>query len=66
MLRCDDGRSAAEKPTGMLSRGISGIAEAAFIVNLPGSPAAVEAGMPLVIAVAPHALGQLRGEDHLR
>jgi molybdenum cofactor synthesis domain-containing protein len=58
-----------ETPEGterVITVAIPGIAEAAFIVNLPGSPAAVEAGMPLVIAVAPHALGQLRGEDHLR
>ncbi|WP_029145788.1 MogA/MoaB family molybdenum cofactor biosynthesis protein [Microbacterium luticocti] len=57
-------RATAEKPGGMLSRGVTGIAEAAFIVNLPGSPAAVRAGIPVVVAVAPHVLEQLRGEDH--
>lgn len=57
-------RSAAEKPAGMLSRGIAGIAEGALIVNLPGSPAGVRSGMPVVLSVAGHVLGQLRGDDH--
>lgn len=57
-------RGTAETPAGMLSRGIAGIAEGALIVNLPGSPAAVRSGMPVVLSVAEHALGQMRGEDH--
>lgn len=57
-------RSAAETPAGMLSRGIAGIAEGALIVNLPGSPAAVRSGMPVVLSVAEHVLSQLRGDDH--
>ncbi|WP_308491637.1 MogA/MoaB family molybdenum cofactor biosynthesis protein [Microbacterium terrisoli] len=57
-------RATAERPAGMLSRGVSGVAEAAVIVNLPGSPAAVASGMPVVLSVAPHLLGQLRGDDH--
>jgi molybdenum cofactor synthesis domain-containing protein len=57
-------RATAEKPSGMLSRGVAGIVEGAFVVNLPGSPAAVEAGMPVVVSVAAHVLGQLHGDDH--
>lgn len=57
-------RGTAETPAGMLSRGIAGIAEGALIVNLPGSPDAVRTGMPVILSVAQHALGQVRGEDH--
>ncbi len=62
---------AAEAPGGLLSRGVAGIvdpgelsAEGALIVNLPGSPAAVTTGMPLVLALAQHVLDQLGGGDH--
>lgn len=57
---------AAEKPAGMLSRGIAGVVDplGALVVNLPGSPAAVASGMPVVLSVATHVLQQLRGGDH--
>ena len=57
-------RGAAEKPAGMLSRGIAGIAGPALVVNLPGSPAAVASGMPVVLSVAGHVIDQLGGGDH--
>ena len=57
-------RGSAETPGALISRGISGIAGRALIVNLPGSPAAVTSGMPVVIAVAAHILDQLDGGDH--
>lgn len=57
-------RAAAETPAGMLSRGIAGIARGALVVNLPGSPAAVVSGMPVVVAVAGHVVDQLDGADH--
>jgi len=57
-------RSTAEKPAGMLSRGLAGLAGETLIVNLPGSPAAVASGMPILLQVAPHVLAQVRGEDH--
>ena len=59
-------RGAAEKPAGMLSRGLAGVVDphGAFVVNLPGSPAAVASGMPVVLSVARHVLDQLGGEDH--
>lgn len=57
---------AAEKPAGMLSRGIAGVVDplGALVVNLPGSPAAVASGMPVILSVATHVLQQLGGGDH--
>jgi molybdenum cofactor synthesis domain-containing protein len=55
---------AAEKPAGMLSRGLSGVAGEALVVNLPGSPRAVASGMPVVLSVAEHVIRQLAGGDH--
>ncbi len=55
---------AAEKPAGMLSRGLCGAAGSALIVNLPGAPAAVASGVPLVLSVAAHVASQLAGGDH--
>lgn len=57
-------RSGAEKPAGMLSRGLAGVVGGALVVNLPGSPAAVASGMPIVISVARHVIDQLTGGDH--
>lgn len=55
---------AAEKPAGMLSRGRSGVAGGALVVNLPGKPAAVASGIPVVLAVARHVIDQVAGGDH--
>ncbi|MCR2783838.1 MULTISPECIES: MogA/MoaB family molybdenum cofactor biosynthesis protein [unclassified Microbacterium] len=57
-------RGAAEKPAGLLTRGLSGVAGGALIVNLPGSPAGVSAGIPVVVSVAGHVIDQLAGGDH--
>jgi molybdenum cofactor synthesis domain-containing protein len=57
-------RGAAEKPAGMLSRGLAGVAGGALIVNLPGAPKAVVAGMPVILSVAQHVIDQLAGADH--
>jgi len=59
-------RGAAEKPAGMLTRGIAGVVDphGVLIVNLPGSPAGVVSGMPVVLSVARHVLDQLGGGDH--
>ncbi len=58
-----------ETPGGMLSRGLAGVVDgppgtAALVVNLPGSTAAVRSAVPVVLAVAPHAIAQLDGGDH--
>ncbi|TQJ31236.1 molybdenum cofactor biosynthesis protein B [Microbacterium sp. SLBN-146] len=55
---------AAEKPGGMLSRGLAGVAGGTLIVNLPGSPRAVASGIPVVLSVATHVIEQLAGGDH--
>jgi len=55
---------AAEMPSGMLSRGLAGVARGALIVNLPGSPSGVRSGMPVVLSVAKHVISQVAGEDH--
>lgn len=59
-------RGAAEKPAGMLTRGLAGVVDphGVMVVNLPGSPRAVTSGMPVVLSVARHVLDQLAGEDH--
>lgn len=57
-------RGAEGKPAALLTRGLAGTAQGAFIVNLPGKPAAVAEGMPLIIAVADHVVDQLAGGDH--
>lgn len=54
----------SEKPAGMLSRGLSGVAGGALVVNLPGSPRGVASGMPVILAVAAHVVSQLSGGDH--
>ncbi len=55
---------AAEKPAGMLSRGLAGVAGGALVVNLPGSPGGVASGMPVILSVAAHVVSQLGGGDH--
>jgi len=57
---------AAETPTAVLSRGLAGVndAHAALVVNLPGSPAGVAAGIRVLLGVAAHVLEQLDGADH--
>lgn len=59
-------RGAAEKPAGMLSRAMAGVVDphGAMVVNLPGSPAGVASGMPVILSVAGHVLDQLGGGDH--
>lgn len=57
-------RGALSLPAGMLSRGLSGIASRALVVNLPGSPNAVRDGMPVIVSVAAHVVSQIDGEDH--
>ena len=57
-------------PHAALSRGLAGVVDAgpggqgAFIVNLPGSPRAIESGVATVLALADHVLAQVTGADH--
>ncbi|MDL9981365.1 MogA/MoaB family molybdenum cofactor biosynthesis protein [Microbacterium sp. ASV49] len=57
-------QGAAIMPAGMLTRGLSGVAGGALVVNLPGSPGAVRDGMPVILSVAAHVISQLGGGDH--
>ena len=50
-------------PLAVLSRGIAGIRGRCLIVNLPGSPRAVQEGMEILAPILPHALKMLRGEN---
>jgi molybdenum cofactor synthesis domain-containing protein len=53
-----------------LTRGVAGVVDAgddglgAFVVNLPGSPAAAKDGVEVVLGLAAHVLDQLGGGDH--
>ena len=50
-------------PRAMLSRGVSGIRGKTLIVNLPGSPKAVEESLAVFIDVIGHGLALLAGTD---
>ncbi len=60
-------RSAAHVPTAILSRAVAVVRKRTLIINLPGSPKAVEETMHAVGAVLPHAFEILRGgvADHV-
>ena len=49
-------------PTGILSRGVSGIAGQTLIVNFPGSPTAVRELFPVIAPALRHAVATLRGD----
>jgi molybdenum cofactor synthesis domain-containing protein len=48
--------SITKTKTAMLSRAIAGVRDRMLIVNLPGSPRAVEETLDVVLPVLPHAL----------
>ncbi|MGP3534653.1 MogA/MoaB family molybdenum cofactor biosynthesis protein [Microbacterium sp. RD1] len=59
-------RGADDTPLAALSRGRAGVVDpgGVFVVNLPGSPRAVEGGIAFVVSVAAHVVDQLAGGDH--
>jgi molybdenum cofactor synthesis domain-containing protein len=50
-------------PLAVISRGVAGIRGRTLIVNLPGSPRAVQEGMETLSPILPHAVRMIRGED---
>lgn len=54
--------SLKKTPTAMLSRGICGIRNHCLIINLPGSPKAVNECFEIIKQVLPHAINLLGGE----
>jgi molybdenum cofactor synthesis domain-containing protein len=51
-------------PTAMLSRGVAGVADRTFVVNLPGSRGGVSDALDVLEPVLGHALAQIPGSDH--
>jgi molybdenum cofactor synthesis domain-containing protein len=48
-------------PMAMISRGVCGVRSGALIVNLPGSPKAVQESFAVIAPVLPHAMDLLAG-----
>lgn len=53
----------AHTPYAMLSRGVAGIRKRTLIVNLPGSPRAVEEAWEVLEPVLGHALEKIKGSE---
>jgi molybdenum cofactor synthesis domain-containing protein len=51
-------------PTADLTRGVAGVTQNSFIVNLPGSPGGVRDGLVIIERLAGHVHEQLAGKDH--
>lgn len=49
-------------PHAMLSRGVAGVRGRCLIINLPGSPKAVQENLEVVLPALPHALAKLAGD----
>ncbi len=56
--------SMAQTPFAALSRGIAGMRGRAFVVNLPGSPAAARLGAAFLAGIMEHGAAMARGGGH--
>jgi len=54
--------TAGKTPMAMMSRGVSGIAGSTLIINLPGSPKAVEECFEIIRPILGHAINLICGE----
>jgi len=50
-------------PRSMLSRAVAGVRGKALIINLPGSPRAVQENLGVILDVLPHAIEKIRGSQ---
>jgi len=55
--------SLQKTPTAILSRATSGIKDKTLIINLPGSPVAVEECFNSIYRAIPHAIEKIKGSD---
>lgn len=56
--------SFSKTPMAALSRATAGVRGRTLIINLPGSPKAVEECLEAILPVLPHAMSQLEGHGH--
>ena len=56
-------RGLTHTPRAMLTRGVAGTAERTLIINMPGSPRAVQEGLEALLPILPHALATLLGRS---
>jgi molybdopterin adenylyltransferase len=50
-------------PRSMLSRAVAGVRGTTLIINLPGSPRAVQENLGAILDVLPHAIEKIRGSQ---
>jgi molybdopterin adenylyltransferase len=55
-------KSLEKTPTAVLSRAVAGLRGACLIINLPGSPKAVQECLEIILPAIPHAVEIIRGE----
>lgn len=55
-------KSLEKTPKAMLSRGIAGIRKNTLIINLPGSPKAVDECMDIIMPIIPHSIELIHDE----
>lgn len=56
--------TAPAQPLAWLSRGIAGVRGRTLVVNLPGSPRAVDECLRVLMPLVPHAMEMLEGQAH--